>query len=225
MLCSEAIMVNTGADYARAVTIHCRAWSCEICQPRRQRELIELAKSGQPTSFITLTVNPRSGRSPDDRARMLSWAWRQVVKKAKKKYGYKDLQYLAVFEATKKGEPHLHIIARVKWIDQQWLSNQMARLIGAPIVDIRKICSIRQVASYVAKYIGKEPHRFKRCKRYWTTKSWRLVKSVAEPVDGFWSEHWYINKITLNQQQDFWEQMGWLTERRGGVLYGGKVLP
>lgn len=225
MLCSEAVMVNTGANYARAVTIYCRSWSCETCQPRRQRELVRLAKDGQPTSFITLTVNPRQGRNPDDRARMLSWAWRQVVKLAKKKYSLQKIPYLCVFEATKKGEPHLHIIARLKWMDQRWLSNQMARLIAAPIVDIRRISSVAQVAAYVAKYIGKQPHRFKGCKRYWTTKNWRLVKSDVEPVDGFWSEHWYLNKITLLQQQEMWELMGWTCELRAGVLYGGEVLP
>ncbi len=225
MLCSEAVMVNQGNLAARAVTIHCRTWSCEICQPRRQRELVDLAKSGKPTAFITLTVNPATGRGPDDRARMLSWAWRQVIKKAKKRYGYKKIPYICVFEATKKGEPHLHILARVKWIDQSWLSQQMKSLIGAPIVDIRRITSLGMVASYIAKYIGKQPHRFAHSKRYWSSKDWRLVRYEPTPPEGYWADTWEFRKVDLNWLETCWRAMGWLTERRGSMLYGGQRLP
>jgi hypothetical protein len=152
--------------------------------------LIALAKSGKPTTFITLTVNPKTGFGPASRARALAEAWPRVVKRACKKYGYRSIPYLCVFEGTKRGEPHLHILCRVKWIDQRWLSAQMKALIGAPIVDIRQVKNQGQVAHYISKYIGKEPHRFDTCKRYWRTQSWELINYVPDPIEGDWSEGW-----------------------------------
>lgn len=225
MLCSEAVMVNQGNKAARAVTLHCRSWGCEICAPRRKRELQALAQNGNPNTFITLTVNPARGEGADDRARMLSWALRKMVKAAKRKYKLKEFQYIAVFEATKKGEPHLHILARVKWIDQAWLSNQMRSLIGAPIVDIRRITSLSMAAAYVAKYIGKDPQRFVKCKRYWTTKGWKIVKQERTEEEGYWAPTWEFRNVDLGWVETCWQAMGWLTERRGGILYGGEVLP
>ena len=169
MLCSEASLVNHGFAKIRAVTLRCRSWGCELCQPMRRGQLMKLGRDGAPTTFITLTVSKKSGTDPEARARALVDAWRQVVKRAKKEYGYRSIPYMAVFEATKAGEPHLHILARVKWIDQRWLSRQLDQLIGAPICDIRRVKSAKQAAHYVAKYVGKAPGKFGTCKRYWTT--------------------------------------------------------
>ena len=177
--------------------MYCRAWSCEICQPRRQAQLVAKAKRGLPDTFITLTVNPARCRTPYERARALADAWRKVVKRIKRKYGYKTLPYLCVFEATKKGEPHLHILARCKWIDQAWLSAQMAELIGAPIVDIRRVTTVDSAARYVAKYVGKQPHKFHSCKRYWSTRDYVVVPREV-PEDGInFDGTWEILDIPL----------------------------
>lgn len=187
--------------------------------------MIELAKSGKPTTFITLTVAPGSGVNPAARARALADAWPKVVKAARKKYGYKSIPYLCVFEATKKGEPHLHILARVKWIDQRWLSNIMRRLIGAPIVDIRQIKSLKQVANYIAKYIGKEPHRFETCKRYWRTQSWELVKYVPDTIEGDWSETWTYHAWSQDAMLGYYTFLGFEFERIGGMEVGRQKKP
>jgi hypothetical protein len=223
VLCSEATIVNQGVDAARAVSLRCRAWGCPLCQPDRQRQLVALAKSGRPTTFITLTTNPAVGSSPASRAKTLAGAWRQVVKRACKKYRYKKIAYLCVFEATKKGEPHLHILARVKWIDQRWLSAQMRELIGAPIVDIRMVKSAGEIASYISKYIGKEPHRFKTCKRYWCTRSWDLSDFKREPDTGYWSNVWEVRKVSIHWLRECWEGMGWEVVQEGGFLFGRAV--
>lgn len=131
--------------------------------------LVDEATAGKPNVFITLTSNPAVEGSADLRAQLLVEAWRKVVRRAKAKYKLKTFQYLAVFEQTKKGEPHLHILCRMKWIDQAWLSQQMKELNGAPIVWVERIRSKRKVANYCAKYCGKDPKSFRRCKRYWRT--------------------------------------------------------
>jgi len=192
MLCSEASLVNHGIGKVRAVTLRCRAWTCDLCLPWRRGRLTGLAKDGKPNSFITLTVNPASGVDVEARARALVEAWRVVVRRAKARYGYKSIPYLAVFEATKNGEPHLHILARVKWLDQKWLSAQMGELIGAPVVDIRRVHSDRHVALYVAKYIGKGPGKFGTCKRYWHTRDWVVEPKPKPKLDLTWDSVWCI---------------------------------
>jgi hypothetical protein len=170
---------------------------------------VSLAKSGQPTTFITLTSNPRIGTSPGARARALADAWRVIVKRACRKYRYKSFPYFCVFEATKKGEPHLHILARVKWIDQKWLSRQMNSLTGAPIVDVRMVKSAGQIAQYIGKYVGKAPHRFETCKRYWRTVSWVLIKPEPLDMTGQWFDGWKVCKRSLAYLRDEWELRGW----------------
>ena len=225
MLCSEASLVNHGRFALRAVSLKCRAWTCEMCQPMRQRQLVELAKSGKPTTFVTLTSNPKTGTSPASRARALAKAWPMIVKRACKKYGYKAIPYFCVFEATKRGEPHLHILARVKWLDQKWLSQQMRELTGAPIVDIREVKSSKQIAHYISKYIGKEPHRFATCKRYWRTQSWVVEERAEDPPDDMWAIGWYIVKRPLLELQRRWTALGYDVALEGHLLIGMKQGP
>lgn len=175
MFCQEASLVKYDRSVTVATPLYCRSWGCPECQPTRKRQLVALAASGDPTTFITLTVRPDVIRTQTSRARALVAAWRVVVRRAKKKYSYRSIPYLAVFEATKAGEPHLHILARVRWIDQAWLSRQMRDLVNAPIVDIRRVKGKRMIASYITKYVGKEPGKFGTCKRYWRTKDYQLV--------------------------------------------------
>ncbi len=220
MLCSEGSIVNHGIDCARAVTLKCRAWTCDLCHDDRRRQLVALAKAGQPTTFITLTSNPSRPGTPASRARGLADAWRTIVKRACRKYHYKGFAYFCVLEATKKGEPHLHILARVKWIDQRWLSRQMRELTGAPIVDIRMVKSAGEIAAYVGKYVGKAPHRFETCKRYWTTRSWNLVKPDPLELAGDWFDSWKVCKRSLAYLREDWEGRGWEVALEAGQLVG-----
>jgi len=149
---------------------------------------------------------------------MLTDAWRVIVRRAKAKYKYKALPYLCVFEATKAGEPHLHILARVKWISHKWMSKEMKKLINAPIVHIEEVKSEDDLARYLSKYIGKDPHRFATCKRYWSTQDWEIEKFVPEPPPGRWPSHWTIERVPLDQLAREWELEGMEVERsRRGV--------
>jgi hypothetical protein len=156
----------------------------------RRRQLKRLARAGNPTCFITLTSNPASNQSPDERAQQLSRAWRLIVKRAKRRFHLTSLPYLTVIEATKRGEPHLHILARVRWLPQKWLSEQSAELLDAPVVWIERINIGHKVAAYVAKYIGKAPHKFQGVKRYWRSLDWIYDRPAWDEanrkVPGIW---------------------------------------
>ncbi len=209
MLCSESSMVNRGLDGIQAVTLRCRAWTCDLCAESRRKQLVALAKSGNPTTFITLTVNPSELDGPHSRARSLADAWRKIIRLLRKKYGYLKIPYFCVFEATKNGEPHLHILARVGWISQKWLSKEMRKLINAPVVDIRRVKNSKKLAYYVSKYCGKEPHRFATCKRYWTTQNWELTKFEPEPPRGRWHKEWELVRTPLRELAAQWEREGY----------------
>jgi len=216
--CGKASLVNPGKSAFRAVTLWCRSWSCPECSVVRARQLVELAQSGKPTKFLTLTVNPATGFSPEDRARALVDAWRDLVRRICKRQGISRFDYLCVFEATKEGEPHLHILARMPYVDQAWLSAQMGDLIEAPVMDIRAVKSQRHVAYYLAKYIGKDPHHFGTLKRYWTTRSWRVEFPVVEPENPIWTGLWYVCKWPLAVLAAGWKAKGWDVQMEDGTL-------
>lgn len=226
MLCSEASLVKLDFDGGQAVTLKCRSWTCPICQPERGRALRAQAFSGNPNTFITLTVNPRFLDSPEARAQALADAWRTIVRRAKAKYGYQKLPYLAVFEATQKGEPHLHVICRVRWISQTWLSGQMLMLMKAPVCDIRRVYRPGQVASYITKYVGKDPHRFGSCKRYWCTQDWDLSDFVKPDDPILIRGNFDIDTRDLTCLEADWTFAGWRCWRTRGVLWGdGQAIP
>jgi len=172
MLCTQWTLVKTQSRIITAEPLRCRSWQCDHCRPIRRKRCINEAAHGEPATFITLTVNPAHLSSPDERAQALVSAWREVRRLAKKKWHYKTIPFYAVFERTKAGEPHLHILSRIRWLDQAWLSNVMKRLIGAPICDVRPVDKGRNPGRYIAKYIGKDLTQFAGVKRYWRSLDW-----------------------------------------------------
>lgn len=172
MLCTEFTLVKKFLNKVEVEPLKCKRWSCEYCNPIRQKRLIRECAHGEPNKLITLTVNPSRYDSPDARARALKDAWTKVRRLAAKELGIKKIPFMAIFERTKRGEPHLHICARGPYLSQDWLSKKMEALIGAPVVDVRAVDQHRNVAQYVAKYIGKDPQPFEGTKRYWRSLDW-----------------------------------------------------
>lgn len=174
--------------YTEAITLFCRSWLCPDCAPRRVAALKRSAVEGHPTTFMTLTVNPATGETPAVRAQALSDAFKVLIKRARRKFTKSEIEYLCVFEETKRGEPHLHILLRAPFIPQRWLSQTMDELISAPVVDIRRVGRARNAATYLAKYIGKGPKPFSNLKRYWFSKNF-LPKEAKQKHEDQWSVH------------------------------------
>lgn len=171
----------------------CKRWSCPDCCHKRRARLTHEAHRGKPNTFLTLTVNPAVGTGPDHRARLLKESWTKIHRQAKKLQPDGKLPFLAVFELTKAGEPHLHILCRSKWIDQKWLSERMEEEMGAPIVDIRRIDNPKSASLYVSKYVSKNPERFPGTKRYWRTQDYFVLeKEEFTPVLGKPIRQWWM---------------------------------
>jgi len=175
----------------------CRSWGCEVCSPRRRKQLQALAASGLPERFVTLTVNPAVGDSPEERLKLLAHAWRLAVKRYRREHGKDSLEYIAFVEATKAGEPHLHILVRSGWIDHDWLSSVMGELINAPVVDVRKLKGLAQAVWYVTKYVTKAPARFGASKRYWTSSNYDETAEEYEADRQRQILEWRVVRITL----------------------------
>ena len=173
----------------RAGAIWCKSWHCEYCAPIRQRQLMHQAADGNPDKFITLTSRYRPDEmTPDEAAQQLVHAWRMVVQRGKREGIFKDIQYIAIFELTKKGWPHLHILARCPFIVQAWLSKRLEQYADSPRVDIRKVRGRKRAAYYVAKYISKAPDKFHGCKRYWRTRGYDLSEGRKDkPLHDFFA--------------------------------------
>ena len=179
-MCSRiGTIVKKQAGKLTAIKLSCRSWSCETCRGDRAKGLIMEVREGTPQRFITLTVNPEWFNTPEERARRLVAAWRLIRRRFLAERPNAVVEFMAVFERTKNGEPHLHIAQRGSFMPQKWLSNQMHKILGAKVVDIRYIRDQKRIAYYVAKYVGKEPFQFGTLKRYWRSAKY-LAMSKAE---------------------------------------------
>ena len=173
-LCGEGTLIATGFEHRSAKILRCRAWTCEQCQPTRRKGLIRDISAGHPERLITFTMRPRPGSTPTDDARHMADAFTRLWRKMRAKWPDSDLQYFRVWEAHESGAPHLHVCQRGRFIPWAWLRDRWLELSGSPGVDIRFIPDPARAAGYVAKYLGKDLHRFGTLKRYVRSKTWFL---------------------------------------------------
>ena len=216
-LCREWTILKGVGPRMYAEPLRCKRWSCDHCRPFRANMLKALARDGSPDTFLTLTVNPATGTDPDDRARALSRALRLLRLRAMRKYHLKSLAFLAVFERTKKGEAHLHVLMRSKWLDQAWIAAVMKKLIGAPIVNIQRVTTPKGAARYIAKYIGKDPQGFLGTRRYWRSRDWVNV-SEADRNSLYVPPDWVsIIKQGIQTVLNNHRRVGWhISQEEGG---------
>jgi len=167
------------------------------------------AASGQPNRFITLTCNPSVEVSPEDRLKVLARAWRLIVKRLRRQHPKRSIEYLAVVEATKRGEPHLHILFRGPFVPQATLSTWMNEIAESPIVDIRRIKNAREVVRYVAKYITKKPAQFGTSKRYWQSVNYQLDKPHQGDEEDDVKGKWFVAMTTLAGLANFMRMNGY----------------
>lgn len=201
-LCSEAILVNGHGAEGLIATLRCKRWGCEICAPFNRSRVIKKARQGEPNAFLTLTCNPHRYEAPAEAAVALKHAWVLLRRRIFTRYGVKNLPFLAVFERTKRGYPHLHILMRAPFIAQKWLSDQMRDLIDAPIVDIRVIQDRGRAAKYVTKYVGKSPERFEGCQRWWRSRNYNEGEDDVMPKVTY-GHRWEEVRVTYDQFVQF----------------------
>ncbi len=173
MLCRSITALRLDGNHLTAIPLRCKSWPCPGCGPRRKAKLIAEILSGSPNTFLTLTWKPRPNFTPNQAASLMSRKFSCLVKRIRLTHPNRPFQYALVWEATKQGWPHLHIVCRAPYIPQKWLSAEWAALTGSPIVDIRAIKDQDTAARYVSKYVSKGPHQFAATKRYRFSQDYR----------------------------------------------------
>lgn len=214
-VCGGWSLVRHGTDGSHAITLWCRSWSCPDCFPHRMAALKKIAAAGNPTTFLTLTINPMRGGSVEERAQDLSDALKILIKRARRKYRKAPIEYFAVFEETKKGEPHLHILMRAPFLPQRWISEVMNELVSSPIVDIRHIHGKRQVVNYISKYVAKGPKSFGTMKRYWSSRGYDPRETGTDRIRDEFGSPWYAVQRPLFLVEEEWEAAGMLVVKDG----------
>lgn len=174
--CTDRTIVNENQSEGVISTLKCKRWSCPECIALNRRKVIDRARDGNPDKFLTLTWNANRRETPDEAARVMKNAWVVLRRRIAKAYGVKNVPFIVVFERTKRGWPHMHILMRAPFMPQEWLSEQMADLIDAPIVDIRQIKSRKMAFWYITKYLGKDLASFKGCKRWWRSHNYEIER-------------------------------------------------
>lgn len=193
MDCGSWSVVGTTEDGEKVVVpLSCRSWACRSCRRRNKRKLLSRLVDVQVTTFVTLTCNPRVHSSPDDAFRRMSLHVNSLVKRIRRQWPDTDLEYFLVWERTKAGWPHAHLLLRAPYIPQRWLSYAWKALTGAPIVDIRKVGDKRSVVSYIAKYLSKDPQAPQGMKRYRCSRRFFGPVVTAGPLEGRQVLRWTV---------------------------------
>ena len=179
--CGKFVVHKHDHGTDEAIVGRCKCWSCEVCRRRNKVRLQHQAASGVPTTFLTLTSRLGSASSPDIAAQRLVVCWRLLRQQLIRDGLARHLSFIAVFERTKRGWPHLHILMRAPWLPHSRISELMAKWADSPIVDIRPVDDVARGARYVAKYLAKDPRGFLRCRRYWSSRDWIIDRSEYDP--------------------------------------------
>lgn len=225
MHCAEWTLVNHSERDAHGAVLRCKRWTCEECMPIRLHQLKTLAAEGKPQRFITLTSKFGSAPTPAIAAQQLRTALQRIVQQYNRLHPKAHIQYLAVFEETKKGWPHLHILQRGDYMSQKWLSEQMQRHTGSPVVWIERVRNATNAARYVAKYVSKGPGRFDGCKRYWSSQGWALRWKVKLDTAIADRSNWRIAGMSIGLAAQEYINRGWSVEWPTAMAFDARAGP
>lgn len=172
--CNEHLAVKQEGDKSTFVSLPCRAWTCPDCAPKRKKQLTAQAIAGRPDMFLTFTVKRSLHPSDRQAAKALSYAFRLLRLRIMRKFK-RPFPFLAVVERHPGSKwPHIHVLARSKYISQKWLSAQMMELLKSPVVHVTRIDNPGRAAVYCSKYCSKCSEKIGTTKRYWQSKDYDL---------------------------------------------------
>jgi len=185
--CGRDVHYCIGCGMVEAYYTRCKSWMCAECAPFKLRKLRGEIARGQPDMLMTLTSNPAIGETPAERAFLVVASFQKFIKRAARHLKLKRISYFVVIEATKRGEPHLHVAMRCPFIPQRLLAAWWQAYTGAHIVRVERIRSQHAVARYISKYLSKSPvtfratvsadgeQRSRQTRRYWHSQDWCVV--------------------------------------------------
>ena len=224
-ICGQHSAVKYEPSRRTAVSLRCRAWTCEECRPKRKAQLIAQAVGGQPNMLITLTSRKTDEFTIEEAAKRLSHAWRCCRYRIMRKYGIRRLPFFLVVEQHKSGWPHFHILLRSAYIDQKWLSDTMSDLVDGPNVWINRIDYAGRVAAYCAKYCGKCAAKIGTTKRYWQSRDYDLrTEALGKALDSE-ERSWSYTRASITAITRQWNEAGWTLKKTGAHVIEATAPP
>lgn len=80
-----------------------------------------------------------------------------LIKRWRRKVEGQPVEYFLVWERTKAGWPHAHILLSAPKVSKHWLSHTWRELTGSYIIDLQPVSSFQRAAGYLTKYLAKDP--------------------------------------------------------------------
>ncbi len=186
MLCGQQTLVGEAGGHGVLASLQCRCWSCPDCEPRNRAKLKALVVELDPTFHVIFTSNPHWFNSPEERARQLSAAWSTCRRRLRRRFG-QAFDFVAVFAATRRGEPHIHLAVHASLLEantlQRVLREWMYELVSAPSVVVKPVFDAAKLSRYICR--PSHIYRFLGCRRFWTSRGWRVAKWAADAPFAF----------------------------------------
>jgi len=219
-----------------AVPIRCRSWDCLDCAKTNKRRLLRRLRYAKPNLFATLTTSERTAKTPEEAFARANAALPILFKRWQRRFPSVRLDYFLVWERTKRGWPHAHILLVARRVAKRWLSRQWLELTGCYIVDLQPVGSIEHAAKYLAKYLTKDPQvpaghrRWRRSAHFFQTALEPPIFKL--PVKGTWKIQpgsarsqallWFNEQLAVFQKDGgFWEARAapeiWLAQVAAGT--------
>lgn len=167
-------MAETPDGTVYAVPLRCRQWSCPLCARRLKKHLLRRLYKSTPNLFITLTTSHLTAKEPFDAYHRANAGISLLIKRWRRKFPNDPVEYFLVWEKTKAGWPHAHILLKAPKVSKHWLSQNWRELTGSYIVDVQAVSSQEHAARYLAKYLAKDPQvppgqrRWRRSAKFFT---------------------------------------------------------
>jgi len=154
-LCGHGTIVgyNPSNTEILLIPVRCKSWDCPTCGPKKRALWIARLARGNPQREITLTTAYDRALAPREHARLLKQCLNRLLKALRKRDP--GMEYALVWELTKKGTPHVHMLQRGTYIPAAWLSKQWDAAGGGKIVWIESVRGKSLHAAHCCKYLGK----------------------------------------------------------------------
>lgn len=161
---------------------NCTRYWCIPCKRGKRRKgrafhrIMSGLTVGGNLKLLTLTTSEESWQMGKD----IQASFRALIMRLRRRNLCQG--YVRVVEFTKRGRPHYHVVIRAPFLPQWLLSKWWGQIHLSPIVDVRRVSGARQVASYLAKYLGKDPNSRYSWSWDWVWKgfagTWRQMVSL-----------------------------------------------
>lgn len=200
--------------------ITCRRWDCDTCKHQLKRRLLRRLKTASPNLFITLTTSTRTAPTPELAFPIANAAVAMLIKRWRRKVEGQKVEYFLVWERTKAGWPHAHVLLSAPKVSKHWLSHTWRELTGSYIIDLQTVSNHQRAAGYLAKYLAKDPQvppgqrKYRRSAGFFSQPE--EPKKDRLPVVSKWEREPY-DQYTLAYQ---WAKEGFFVRQDAdGILY------